>query len=758
MRNSVSDVTDAEILDEAREAMTQAAFDAADEANAAQAVESATESLPAFDELGLSDEMLRAIENLGYTAPTPVQAGSIPVVLEGRDLLAAAQTGTGKTAAFLLPTMNNLEHIAPPKPVRERGGRNRRRGAKKPEGNGRGPVMLVITPTRELAQQIDEVASKIADVTGHVAVTVVGGVSYKPQTAALKYGCDILVATPGRLVDLIEQGACHLDEVKVLVLDEADRMLDMGFLPAVRRIVRETPAERQALLFSATLDEEAVGEITDLVSDPARVEIAPATSTADTVDQFVFPVSIEAKNNLLPEFLKKEGPERTIVFMRTKHRADSCCRRLERKGIKAAAIHGNRSQTQRERALSAFRDGTVDVLVATDVLARGIDISDVRYVVNFDVPAEPTDYIHRIGRTGRAGELGWAITFVTEQDVDEFYEIEKLMDKTADIYEAGDLHVGPNPPAVDPERDPAAFKVKKKTKRGKSKSKKKLEQARRDGKRNGDDYGDVAGRSNRGRDERRGDGERPSRPKRGGKTRVREGVQARVDEAVESVAREVLPRSAAVLVSLSRPRAATVPSAVPSSSRARRIAVAARTRTAAVVAVLSARTRAVARVAASVVRAIVVVPVAMASAAAVMSAVAARAAVRVASVVLAAASPVAASALMSAVAVAASIARALVAMAAAAVLAALTSRAIAAIRVPAAIVAMTGATTTIPARSVVAAIVAGMAATRPAPAAAVPAVAIIVVAMAIVVAASAAAAPVAPVTAAASASNIRIAR
>ncbi len=424
MRNSVSDVTDAEILDETREAMTQAAFDAADEASAAETVESATENLPAFDELGLSDEMLRAIENLGYTAPTPVQAGSIPVVLEGRDLLAAAQTGTGKTAAFLLPTMNNLEHIAPPKPVRERGGRNRRRGAKKPEGNGRGPVMLVITPTRELAQQIDEVAGKIADVTGHVAVTVVGGVSYKPQTAALKYGCDILVATPGRLVDLIEQGACHLDEVKVLVLDEADRMLDMGFLPAVRRIVRETPAERQTLLFSATLDEEAVGEITDLVSDPARVEITPATSTADTVDQFVFPVSIEAKNNLLPEFLKKEGPERTIVFMRTKHRADSCCRRLERKGIKAAAIHGNRSQAQRERALSAFRDGTVDVLVATDVLARGIDISDVRYVVNFDVPAEPTDYIHRIGRTGRAGKQGTAITFVSPS---EFRGLNNLM-------------------------------------------------------------------------------------------------------------------------------------------------------------------------------------------------------------------------------------------------------------------------------------------------------------------------------------------
>ena len=754
MRNSVSDVTDAEILDETREAMTQAAFDAADEASAAETVESATENLPAFDELGLSDEMLRAIENLGYTAPTPVQAGSIPVVLEGRDLLAAAQTGTGKTAAFLLPAMNNLEHIAPPKPVRERGGRNRRRGAKKPEGNGRGPVMLVITPTRELAQQIDEVASKIADVTGHVAVTVVGGVSYKPQTAALKYGCDILVATPGRLVDLIEQGACHLDEVKVLVLDEADRMLDMGFLPAVRRIVRETPAERQTLLFSATLDEEAVGEITDLVSDPARVEIAPATSTADTVDQFVFPVSIEAKNNLLPEFLKKEGPERTIVFMRTKHRADSCCRRLERKGIKAAAIHGNRSQAQRERALSAFRDGTVDVLVATDVLARGIDISDVRYVVNFDVPAEPTDYIHRIGRTGRAGELGWAITFVTEQDVDEFYEIEKLMDKTADIYDAGDLHVGPNPPAVDPERDPAAFKVKKKTKRGKSKSKKKLEQARRDGKRNGDDYGDVAGRSNRGRDETASARAVPSAAARPACARAFRLAWMRPWRAWPA---RWLPRSVPVLLPSSRPRAATVPSVVPSSSRARRIAVAVRTRTVVAVVVLSARTRAVVRAAASAARVTVVAPVAMTSAAGAMSAVAAKAVVRVTSVV-----PAAASALTSAeVAMAAavvSVARALVATVAAAALVVLTSRAIVATRVPAAIVAMTGATTTTPARSAVAAIAAGVAATRPAPAAVVPAVAITVAAMATIVAASAAAAPVVPATAAASASNIRVAR
>ena len=376
MRNSVSDVTDAEILDEAREAMTQAAFDAADEANAAQTVESATESLPAFDELGLSDEMLRAIENLGYTAPTPVQAGSIPVVLEGRDLLAAAQTGTGKTAAFLLPTMNNLEHIAPPKPVRERGGRNRRRGAKKPEGNGRGPLMLVITPTRELAQQIDEVASKIADVTGHVAVTVVGGVSYKPQTAALKYGCDILVATPGRLVDLIEQGACHLDEVKVLVLDEADRMLDMGFLPSVRRIVEATPKSRQTLLFSATIDKGVLDQVDAMLNDPAIVQIAAKGETADTVEQYIAHVPHTLKPDLLAALLKERGHKRVIVFARTRHRADAACRKLKRAGYHAEAIHSDRSQNQRKRALDNFASGETDILVATDVLARGIDVDE----------------------------------------------------------------------------------------------------------------------------------------------------------------------------------------------------------------------------------------------------------------------------------------------------------------------------------------------------------------------------------------------
>ena len=414
MRNSVSDVTDAEILDEAREAMTQAAFDAADEANAAQAVESATESLPAFDELGLSDEMLRAIENLGYTAPTPVQAGSIPVVLEGRDLLAAAQTGTGKTAAFLLPTMNNLEHIAPPKPVRERGGRNRRRAAKKPEGNGRGPVMLVITPTRELAQQIDEVASKIADVTGHVAVTVVGGVSYKPQTAALKYGCDILVATPGRLVDLIEQGACHLDEVKVLVLDEADRMLDMGFIHEVTRILDKLASRRNLGMFSATISREVMDISWMYQRDEVEITVAPTEESKPDIDQYSITVPRLEKEEAMLRILRSGALERVIVFCNTKVMCQRLRDDLVRMGLDADCIHGDIPQKKREAVMARFRRGELPIFVATDVAARGIDVDDVDAVFNYDVPLENEYYVHRIGRTGRAKRRGVAYTLVSD--------------------------------------------------------------------------------------------------------------------------------------------------------------------------------------------------------------------------------------------------------------------------------------------------------------------------------------------------------
>ena len=406
----------------------------------------------AFSDLGLSEAVLKAVETLGYEQPTPVQAQAIPYVLEGRDLLAAAQTGTGKTAAFLLPTMSRLGHSE----------------------RHRGPKMLIVTPTRELAQQIADVCATIEGRTHHRSYTVVGGVGYEPQKAALRRGLDILVATPGRLVDLIEQGEAHLDDVEVLVLDEADRMLDMGFLPAMRKIVGQTPSSRQTLLFSATLDEDAIGGIRDLVTDPAIVEIAHKGSVAETIDQFALPVSLEAKNALLPEVLKHEGPKRVIVFCRTKHRADAACRRLRRASISCAPIHGDRSQNQRERALRAFRDGSCDVLVATDVLARGIDVSDVRYVVNFDVPVDAEDYIHRIGRTGRAGEAGWALTFVTENDCDELYAAEKLMGKIVPPFEPSyELELGDKPVELDPNRDPEDWRPLGK------KARKKREEARK---------------------------------------------------------------------------------------------------------------------------------------------------------------------------------------------------------------------------------------------------------------------------------------
>ena len=361
-----------------------------------------------FDDLGLSGQALQAVAQLGYSTPTPVQEQAIPKVLEGRDLIAAAKTGTGKTAAFSLPTMDKLGHA---------------------KGN-KGPLMLVVTPTRELAEQIGEVCGIIAKNTHHRILTVVGGVSYNPQIQALNRGIDVLIATPGRLVDLMDQGAAHLSSVEVLVLDEADRMLDMGFWPAMRKIIGATPQNRQTLLFSATIDRTIMSTAGKLLHDPAMIEIAHKGETADTVEQYVMHVQQAVKPELLKGLMKERGHRRVIVFCRTRSRADATCRRLKKVGSPVEAIHPSRSQNQRRRALENFANGTTDVLVATDVLARGIDVEEVEYVVNYDLPTQPEDYVHRIGRTGRAGASGFAVSFVSPETADALRDIQKLLKRT----------------------------------------------------------------------------------------------------------------------------------------------------------------------------------------------------------------------------------------------------------------------------------------------------------------------------------------
>ncbi|OUO90882.1 DEAD/DEAH box helicase [Gordonibacter sp. An230] len=358
-----------------------------------------------FDELGLSEAALQAVARLGYEDPTPVQERAIPLALEGRDLIAAAKTGTGKTAAFSLPSLDKLGHAK----------------------GGQGPLMLVVTPTRELAQQIGEVCGTIAASTHHRILTVVGGLSYEPQISKLKRGVDVLIATPGRLVDLMERGAARLGDVEVLVLDEADRMLDMGFWPAMKKIIGATPVGRQTLLFSATIDRSILGSVGKLLRNPAMVEIAHKGETADTVEQYVVHTQQALKPALLKALLAERGAERVIVFARTRSRADATCRRLKRAGYAAEAIHSDRSQNQRRRALDNFASGKTNVIVATDVLARGIDVDEVDYVVNYDLPTQPEDYVHRIGRTGRAGAAGFAVSFTCPETADALRDIERLI-------------------------------------------------------------------------------------------------------------------------------------------------------------------------------------------------------------------------------------------------------------------------------------------------------------------------------------------
>lgn len=358
-----------------------------------------------FNELGLSPTMLEAVSKLGYESPTPVQQHAIPLALAGRDVIAAAKTGTGKTAAFALAALDTLGHAK----------------------GGEGPYMLVVTPTRELAQQIGEVCHCIARSTHHRVLTVVGGLSYEPQKTKLQHGIDVLIATPGRLVDLLEQRATHLGNVSVLVLDEADRMLDMGFWPSMKKIIAATPTTRQTLLFSATIDSSIQNSVGKLLHNPALVEIAQKGEVSDYIEQFIIHTSQALKPALLKALLTEKGSSRVIVFARTRSRAESTCRRLRRAGFSAEAIHSDRSQNQRRRALENFSAGTTGVLVATDVLARGIDVEEVDYVVNYDLPNQPEDYIHRIGRTGRAGAAGYSISFVSPETQDALNDIEKLI-------------------------------------------------------------------------------------------------------------------------------------------------------------------------------------------------------------------------------------------------------------------------------------------------------------------------------------------
>ncbi|RNL49117.1 ATP-dependent helicase [Paraeggerthella hongkongensis] len=372
------------------------------------------QNMSKFADLGLSEAALSAVERLGYENPTPVQEQSIPLIMEGRDLIAAASTGTGKTAAFLLPTLSTLPRL---------------------KGRNRAPRVLVVSPTRELAQQIARTCMQISRKTGHFVTTVFGGTPYGPQIKELRGGTDVLIATPGRLKDLMSRGVVDLKSVETLVLDEADRMLDMGFLPDVTTIVDATPECRQTLLFSATIDQSIQKNLGSLLNDPAIVEIARNGETAKTVEQFMMPIKNHEKPELLQAVLNEKGSDRVIVFARTKNRTEDCADALCDAGFRAESIHSDKSQGQRRRALENFRRGKTSILVATDVLARGIDVPDVDHVINFDLPDMPEDYVHRIGRTGRAGEQGYAISFVTRESSRTMRDIEKLIGKDIPLME-----------------------------------------------------------------------------------------------------------------------------------------------------------------------------------------------------------------------------------------------------------------------------------------------------------------------------------
>ena len=356
-----------------------------------------------FSQLGLAPAQLRACESLGYTEPTPIQLQAIPVVLEGRDLIGCAETGTGKTAAFLLPIIQKLSERALP-----------------------GVRVLVLAPTRELAAQIQQNYTELNRVKNNRSVTLIGGANMRTQIADLRRGAAVVIATPGRLLDLTERGALNLSTVQTLVLDEADRMLDMGFLPAIRRVLSLIPAKRQTLLFSATMSPEIEKLARTTMKEPKLIEVSTRGRAPILVEQTAYPVAQESKTALLLDLLEREKFERVLVFARTRRGAERLSHILEARDHKVNRIHSDRTQPQREAALKGFRDGRTRVLVATDIAARGLDVDAVSHVINYDVPSAPEDYVHRIGRTGRAGNQGRAITIVTPVDELSMRAIERL--------------------------------------------------------------------------------------------------------------------------------------------------------------------------------------------------------------------------------------------------------------------------------------------------------------------------------------------
>src|ERR1700744_2756380 len=390
-----------------------------------------------FQDLKLIEPILRALKTEGYTTPTPIQEQAIPIILEHNDLLGTAQTGTGKTAAFAIPILQLL--------YQDRLQHKEQKTIK----------ALILTPTRELAIQIDESFAAYGRHTGLKHLVIFGGVSQNLQTDALRRGVDILVATPGRLLDLMNQRYVNLEHIKMLVLDEADRMLDMGFVHDVKKVIARVPQKRQTLFFSATMPKEIQNLADTILTRPEKVEVTPVSSTADTIQQELFYVEKNDKRALLAHILKDKEIKTALVFTRTKHGADKVVKDLVRIGVTAEAIHGNKSQNARQRALSNFKNRTTRVLIATDIAARGIDIDELTHVINYEIPNIPETYVHRIGRTGRAGANGIALSFSDHEEIEFIRDIQKLIGKAIPVEEAHPYPMNPNSrPAASAEEKP----------------------------------------------------------------------------------------------------------------------------------------------------------------------------------------------------------------------------------------------------------------------------------------------------------------